>query len=361
MSTGCTAGTSRDATPSTTPAADRVDVERSSARSDDLLERVLAADAPGCSAAVGVDGEVVWAGARGLADLTTGRPISTSTTFDVASVSKQFTATAVLLLEQDGVLSLDDPLSRWVPGLPAWAGTVTVDHLVHQTSGIPDYLADLAAAGVQVTDRTTQQDALAAIAAHPDLRHPAGERFEYSNSDYVLLAEVVAAAAGRPLPQFLADRVFGPLDLAMVLDPSGADPGNTGTSSARSHVRASPGAPWEPAGSRFGQVGDGSVQTTPSELVRWADVYRTGVLGGRSLLDAQVGDPAPVEGSTGYGAGVYVDRGGALSHPGSWAGFLSGFAVSADRHVAVAVSCNGDQAGTDDLDRIWPVLRGEWM
>ncbi|SFO72169.1 CubicO group peptidase, beta-lactamase class C family [Geodermatophilus dictyosporus] len=357
---GCTGATGTTAT-TTATVPDRVDVERSSRDSDALLERVLADDAPGCSAAVGVDGEVVWAGARGLADLASGRPLTTSTTLDVGSVSKQFTATAVLLLEQDGVVALGDPLSRWVPDLPAWAGTVTLGHLVHQTSGIPDYLADLEAAGVLLTDRRTQQDALAAIAAHPELAAPPGARFDYSNSNYVLLAEVVAAAAGRPLAEFLADRVFGPLDLAMVLDPSGADPANADVTSARSYTRTATSVPWQPAGSRFEQVGDGSVQTTPSELVRWADVYRTGALGGPELLAAQVGDPVPVEGSTGYGAGLFVERTGPLSHAGSWAGFLSGFAVSGDRRVAVAVSCNGDQAGTDDLDRVWPALRGEWL
>ncbi|WP_106276338.1 hypothetical protein [Geodermatophilus tzadiensis] len=93
---------------------------------------------------------------------------------------------------------------------------------------------------------------------------------------------------------------------------------------------------------------------------RRAGVSRTGALGGPELLAAQVEDPVPVEGGTGYGAGLFVERTGPLSHSGSWAGFLSGFAVSADRRVAVAVSCNGDQAGTDDLDRVWPVLRGEW-
>jgi CubicO group peptidase (beta-lactamase class C family) len=111
LAVGCTSSP-----PAASPAADTTSV--SVERSDDLLARGLPADEPGCSAAVGIEGDVVWAGAGGVADLATGRPIETSTTFAIGSVTKQFTATAVLLLVQDGNLSLDDPLSRWLPGLP---------------------------------------------------------------------------------------------------------------------------------------------------------------------------------------------------------------------------------------------------
>ncbi|SNS23853.1 CubicO group peptidase, beta-lactamase class C family [Geodermatophilus saharensis] len=350
----CTAG------PPTPAPATATDTGQRAARSDALLREVLAADEPGCSAAVGIDGEVVWAGARGAADLRTGRPLTTGTTFDVGSVSKQFTATAVLLLEQDGVLTLQDPVSRWVPGLPGWGGAVTLDHLVHHTSGIPDYLSDFAAAGIEPGERTTQQQALETIASHAATVRPPGTSFDYSNSNYVLLAEVVRNASGEPLPAFLRARVFEPLGLDAVVDPAGADPDATDPSSARGHVRDSSSGAWRPAGSRFLQVGDGSVQTTPSELVRWADVYRTGRLGGQDLLDAQLDDPAVVAGGYGYAAGINVHPDGALEHSGSWAGFLAWFAVSADRHTALAVSCNGDEPGTSDLDRLVRGLHGVW-
>ncbi|MGY1726448.1 serine hydrolase domain-containing protein [Geodermatophilus sp. SYSU D01062] len=334
-------------------------LEEQVARSEALLQEVLAADEPGCSAAVGIDGEVVWAAARGLADTGTGRPLTTETTFDVGSVGKQFTATAVLLLEQDGVLSLEDPVSRWLPDLPAWADEVTLDQLVHHTSGIPDFLADLEAAGIGVTDRVTQEQAVQAIAAHPELPGTGG--FAYSNSNYVLLAEVVRAASGQPLPEFLRARVFEPLGLAMVVDPSATDPDAADPSAARGHVKDTATGPWRPAGSRFELVGPGSVRTTPSELVRWADEYRTGRLGGEDLLAARLEDPAPVNAALDYGAGLFVTRAGAVEHEGSWAGFRSVFRVSADRHTAVAVTCNGDEPGVADVDRIWRVLPGVWL
>lgn len=118
------------------------------ASSQDVLDGAINADEPGCSAAVGVEGKVIWSGVRGIADLASGAKITTDTVFDIASVSKQFTATAILLLVEAGKLTLDDPISQYVPELPDWAQTVTVEQLMHQTSGIPDYVALLAARGV---------------------------------------------------------------------------------------------------------------------------------------------------------------------------------------------------------------------
>jgi CubicO group peptidase (beta-lactamase class C family) len=175
------------------------------ARSQRALDDAIEPDAPGCSAAVGIEGKVAWTGVRGIADLSTGAKITADTVFDIASVSKQFTATAILLQTEAGSLGLDDPLSDHVAGLPAWATTVRVAQLMHQTSSIPDYVNLLQDNGYQYSDRTTQADALAAL----------------------------------------------------------------------SHTA------WE-------QVGDGAIHTTPSQLVRWADNYRTGKVGGSELLRAQL-------------------------------------------------------------------------
>jgi CubicO group peptidase (beta-lactamase class C family) len=332
------------------------------ARSDDLLERTLSPDEPGCSAAVGVEGEVVWAGARGLADLATGRALTPSTTLDVASVSKQFTATAVLLLAQEGRLALDDPLSRWVPGLPAWSNEVTLDQLLHHTSAIPDYLLLLKASGHELSERTTQQQAIAAIAGIQSLNEGMRGRFDYSNSNYILLAEIVEQAAQQPLPEFARTHIFEPLALDMAIDPSGASPDNTDPSSARSYVLNLTSKQWEPAGSRWEQLGDGSIQTTPAELVRWADNYRTGRLGGSQLIDAQLGTTTTASpGAERYGAGLFITRDGALSHNGDWAGFTTTFRVSADHRVAIAVSCNGaDPRPTADLQTLTGGLQAEW-
>lgn len=181
------------------------------ASSQDVLDGAINADEPGCSAAVGVEGKVIWSGVRGIADLASGAKITTDTVFDIASVSKQFTATAILLLVEAGKLTLDDPISQYVPELPDWAQTVTVEQLMHQTSGIPDYVALLAARGYQVSDRTIEAEARQALAAAPELQFKPGTRFDYSNSNYLLLGEIVHRASDNRCLSSSAPRSFNRL------------------------------------------------------------------------------------------------------------------------------------------------------
>ena len=321
------------------------------AHSQGVLEAVVTEGQPGCSAAVGRDGTVVWAGARGIADISTGAEITPDTVFDIGSVSKQFTATAILLLAGAGKLALDDELSRYVPGLPGWADTVTISQLMHQTSGIPDYLGLLEGEGYQFSDRTTQAQALQALTTVTTLGFQPGTRFEYSNSNYLLLGEIVQRVSGEPLPEFLNANIFQPLDLAIVMEPVGTIPGK-----ALSYQQAAAG--YDVADSAWEQIGDGAIQTTPSQLVRWADNYRTGKVGGRQLLDAQLTGAVETEpGGDRYAAGIYVLADGMLDHDGAWAGFVTAFRISKDRRTSLAISCNASdkdpEAMADKLGQLW--------
>lgn len=322
------------------------------AGSQRVLDDAIKAGGPGCSAAVGSAGTVVWTGLRGAADIATHEPITTDTVFDIGSVSKQFTATAALLLAGAGKLSLDDPLSKYLTDFPAWASTVTITELIHQTTGIPEYEALLNSRGFQAGDRTTQEQALQAVAAVPQLSFPPGSRFAYSGSNYLLLGEVVQRVSGRPLPEFLSANVFRPLGLTMTMDPVGQVPHK-----AVSYTGGSEG--YQVTGSAWEQVGDGAIQATPTQLVLWADNYRTGRVGGPKLLDAQmagaveIGPGIPVR----YAAGIYIKADGTLDHDGAWAGYVTAFRVSRDRQTSVAVSCNTDdqiaESLAESIGKLW--------
>ena len=334
-------GGRHSAAPTTTAITDHTDA---GTRSQTVLNDAIEARAPGCSAAVGVKGKVVWTGVRGVADMSTGKAITTQTVFDIASVSKQFTATGLLLLVDAGKLTLNDPLSRYLPEMPTWATTVTVGQLMHQTSGIPEYVGLLEAQGYQLSDRTTEDQALQALVAVPKLEFQPGSQFEYSNSNYLLLGEIVRRVAREPLPQFLTEQIFQPLGLAMALDPTGPIPDK-----AVSYEKGSDG--YRATQSGWGQVGDGGIQTTPSQLVDWADNYRTGRLGGSELLDAQLAGAVPTEpdGADRYGAGIYLMANGTLDHDGAWGGFVTAFRVSKDRNTSLAISCNTDKQDPETL------------
>ena len=352
--TGCTGGTtgvSSMAPPTASPPTATVSsgsVDDRGARSDAVLAAVPA-DGPGCSAAAAMEGRVVWADARGLADVASGTPLTPATRFDIASVSKQFTATAVLLLSFDGALALTDPLSAHVAGLPTWADRVSIDQLIHHTSGIPDYDLLLTQRGIPVTTPTTQQDALDVLAGVTDLKFEPGSTHEYSNSNYLLLAEVVTAASGQPLGEFLARRVYEPLHLDMAVQP-GDRAADVAVGYQQLNQQLSPVDPqWQ-------QVGDGAVITTPTELARWADNYRTGQVGGPRLLAAITDGSVPTATdpqAPRYGAGVYLLPNGFLGHNGGWGGHLTVLTISPDRRTTLAVSCNRD----DDQDG-WQNLLG---
>ncbi|WP_330300983.1 serine hydrolase domain-containing protein [Streptomyces sp. NBC_00503] len=307
-----------------------------------LQELVPSPEGPGCAAAVGVRGSVVWEAGRGKADLSTGRAITSKTVFDMASNSKQFTADAVLLLAGRRQLALSDPLSDFLDNPPAWTRNVTLGNLMRHTSGITDYQDLLEAKGIKLTDPAGQKEAIAAVlASQPE--GPAGKRFSYSNSNYVLLAHVVERVAGKPFPAFIQQEFFTPLHLRMTLAPGVDVPGKAKSYDEKDGSFTPNSSPWK-------QYGDGSVQSSPGEFVRWADNYRTGRIGGKELLagvtdgSVSVGDvlrPRGIEEGR-YGAGILVLPDKSLVHRGDWEGFHSTFKVSPDRKTAVTVVCNVD-------------------
>jgi CubicO group peptidase (beta-lactamase class C family) len=303
----------------------------------------LRGEDPGCTVAVGRGGAVVFAEAYGAARLDPFEPMTVDTVVDIASVSKQFTATAILLLAERGVVDLDAPLSTYLPDLPAWASRPTVAQLIHHESGIPDYIDLLVERGFVVTGSSpTVADALAALGDVVDLRFAPGTSWEYSNSNYFLLSQIVLAVTGDDLGAFLAAEVFAPLGLDMVLDPIAAI-----EDKAVSYEQV--GGKWQVADSRWEPtIGAGSIQTTPSQLVEWAAQYWEPTIGA-TTINAERFDAAVDTGQAKYGAGIvefYVggDVGRMLSHDGQWGGFVTRFSVAPAHRVAVAVTCTSPTA-----------------
>jgi CubicO group peptidase (beta-lactamase class C family) len=134
-------------------------------------------------------------------------PITPRTVLDIGSTSKQFTAAALGLLVQDGKLAVTDEIHEWVPELAPWDQEVTLDHLLHHTSGLPDYLGLMFRAGVDVADHTTPAQALEHLSKVERLHFEPGARFEYSNSNFFLLSLVIERAAKQPFPVFARERI----------------------------------------------------------------------------------------------------------------------------------------------------------
>jgi CubicO group peptidase (beta-lactamase class C family) len=280
------------------------------------------ASSPGCAFGVIQEGKLVHARGFGRASLEHSLPITPRTVFDIGSTSKQFTAAAIGLLAQENRLGVDDALADWVPELADLAGELTLDHLLHHTSGLPDYLGLMARKGARTADWTTPEDALAALCEVEELDFVPGSRFEYSNSNYFLLSLVGARAGGQPFHELVRERLFQPLGMADTLllhDHTLVVPRRaTGYGPRR-------GGGFRVDMSDFEQLGDGAVQTTVEDLLKWDANFASRAVGGDALHAflheaGRLTDGRPIE----YARGLFVDefRGLArVSHGGAWAGY----------------------------------------
>lgn len=305
---------------------------------------------PGCALGIYNAGEIAYARGYGSANLEHGVAIAPRTVFDLGSTSKQFTAMSVTLLEQDGKLSLDDDVRRWIPELPAYRKPVTIRQLVHHTSGLRDYLTLMWLRGVNFDGVTTAGDALSLIVRQREGNFEPGSEYLYSNSGYFLLSEIVRRVSGKTLAEFARERIFSPLGMQVthyhddhtMIVPNRAT-GYAPRDSARFQISMS----------GFEQIGDGSVMTTVEELALWDRNFYDGRVGGRALLEAMHVPARLTSGRTlEYASGLVVGQYRGLRtvrHGGSWAGYRADLLRFPEQRTSVAVLCNHSRSGPGRL------------
>ena len=170
-------------------------------------------DSPGCALAVGQHGTPIYTRGYGYANLDYDIPITPQTVFDVGSVTKQFTAASLSMLALEGKLSLDDDVRKWLPELPEYDWPITLRHMLHHTSGFRDYLNLFPLAGRGDYYPISHPQILTMMARQRALIFSPGEQYEYSNSAYMLLAQVVERAGGQSLGEMARERIFAPLEM----------------------------------------------------------------------------------------------------------------------------------------------------
>src|SRR5262245_57756531 len=183
------------------------------ARVDKLFMQWDKPDSPGCALAIVRDAQIVYSRGYGMADLEHDVPITPASVFYIGSLSKQFTAMVVALLAQQGTLNLDDDIHKYLPELPTYDKPITIQHLIHHTSGLPEYMTLMARAGVHPDTSFSNQDVLRIIAQEHQLNFQPGEQFAYSNTGYALLALIVERAAHVRLDEIAEARIFSPLKM----------------------------------------------------------------------------------------------------------------------------------------------------
>lgn len=297
---------------------------------------------PGAVVAVLEHGEVVFANAYGMADLTHGVPFTTETPSNIASTSKQFTAFAVALLAQRGELALDDDVRTYVPELPDFGETVTLRHLLTHTSGYRDYFTTLAMAGLEVNeDHIDRDDVLGVVERQPELQNAPGAEFNYNNTGYGILALVVERVTETPFQDWMRDTVFRPLGMdhsVVRADNVEIVPGR-----AMGYVAGEAGR-WQEAVDGGGGMGAGSIYTTAGDLLRWMDNYRTATLGGPDVIREMTTRGVLTTGDTlDYGLGLFVGEHRGLrkiEHSGSDGGRRADFVYYPEIESGVVVLTN---------------------
>ncbi len=346
-------------------------------RADSVFRRFDRSDAPGCALGVYQDGRLLYARGYGMASLEHGIALSPRSVLDVGSISKQFTAMAILLLQRDGKLSLDDPIRKLFPEMPAYADGITWRRALSQTSGLRDLWTLWGQTGR--TFRGDTIDALRVITRSAEPNYPPGARYLYTNSGWILAAQAVYRLTGQSLAQFAEARIFGPLgmrdtryfgDNAMVI-PGLATAYSPQAGGFRVARNTYDGA----------IVGAGGVHTTIEDFGRWLDNYDRLLVGDAAIVRTMTtpttltsGLPARSDFTLAYAVGLNAGafRGlPVVSHGGSWAGYRGHFLRFPDQRFAVATFCNVSNAGADSLarqvagvylgDRMEPDTVGAWV
>ena len=327
-------------------------------RADSVFQRFDRTDSPGCALGVYQDGKIQYARGYGMASLEHGVALSPRSVLDVGSISKQFTAMVILMLQKEGKLSLDDPIRKYIPEMPAYADKITLRRALSQTSGLRDLYTMMGQTGRSFEGDTV--DALRVITRSAEPNYDPGARYLYTNSGWILAAQIVYRVTGKTLAQFAEERIFAPLGMhdtryladARTIIPNGAE-----------GYAPQPGGGFRVARSTYDGaiMGAGAVHTTIEDFGRWLNNYDAAAVGGRDILETMTtattlndGSPARSGPTQAYAIGLNVGtvRGlRTVSHGGSWAGYRGQFLRFPDQRFAVATFCNLTTSGPDTLTR----------
>lgn len=305
---------------------------------------------PGCAVGAAIDGATVLAVGYGVADLEHNVPITPDTVFEPGSVAKQFTAAAALLLAQQGKLSLDDPVRKYLPEVPEYQAPITIRHLIHHTSGLRDWGSVAAIGGwPRGTVARNHDDVLEIVQRQQSLNYAPGAEYSYTNTGYNLAAILVARVSGTSFAAFTRDAIFAPLGMS--------------SSSWRDDFRRlvpNRAIAYSPSGTSFilnmpfeSVYGNGGMLTTVGDLLRWNANFTDPKVGGSALVDAQLRSGVLTSGRvTGYAAGLVIGTWRnvrEISHSGATAGYVGWLGRYPDQGLSVAIMCNASDANTEQL------------
>ena len=326
--------------------------ERPSEQVDKLFEKMDKTISPGCAVAAMRDGKIIYQRGYGMADLDHNVPIAPDTVFHVASMSKQFTAAAIVMLAQERKLSLDDEVRKYVPELPDFGAPITIRQLVHHTSGLRDQWDLLGLAGWRYSlDLITDDDVLSIMSRQKDLNFPPGSKHMYCNTGYTLLAQIVKRVSGQSFREFTTSRIFQPLGMR-----------NTHFRDDHAEIVKNMAYGYVPAKdtfrisiTNFDTVGATSLLTTVEDLALWDENFYNPRVGGPEMIRQMLERGKLSSGEQlDYAFGLVIGKYRGLAtvdHAGGDAGYRSDMIRFPDQHFTAACLCNRADSNPSDLTR----------
>ena len=311
------------------------------------------APGPGCAAAVSLNGETVFEKAFGLAEMEHNIPNTPQTIFESGSVAKQFTAAAIVLLAQDGKLSLDDPVKKYITELPEYDKPITIRQTLNHTAGLRDWGSVMELTGVGRGARVITQDiAFDVIVRQKGLDFTPGAEYSYSNSGYQLAAIIVERVSKQKFGAFVEERLFKPLGMTKSSwrdDYQRLVPGR-----AQGYSRQGPTGPWRLNMPFMNVVGNGGMLTTVGDWMKWNAMLDSKSLGA-PLVEALETRGVLNDGrKISYALGIEVGEYKGLKevfHSGGTAGYQTFLARYPDKKLSVGALCNGFPPFSGDLVR----------
>jgi CubicO group peptidase (beta-lactamase class C family) len=295
---------------------------------------------PGCALGVAQDGVLVYSRGYGYANLDYDIPITPQTVFDVASVTKQFTAASIVMLANEGKLSLDDDVREWLPELPQYEWLITLRHMLNHSSGLRDYLTLFPLAGRDDYYPISHPQILAMMSRQRALVSQPGEQYRYSNTAYMLLSQVIERVSGQTLGEITKERIFEPLgmDASFMYE----DFEKVVPQRATGYLLETDGSVRVVHNYNFDIAGDGQLYTTMEDLLRW-DNYLHGAekpaIHEFMLTERFLNNGTPIKDAQGIRRQDYRGM-HTVGHGGSSWGFRTELIRFVDPGLAIAISCN---------------------
>ena len=313
------------------------------AKVDQLFAEWNRSDSPGAALAVTREGEIIYKRGYGLANLEYDIPITPTTIFDIASVSKQFAAFAIATLAHDGKLSLDDNIRTYLPDVPDFGYTITIGHLLHHTSGLRDWVQSLVIAGVAMEDVISFKHILKMVRQQKALNFEPGTAYSYSNTGYNLLAEIVERVTGDSFREWTDANIFKPL--AMTNSHFHDDHQMILKNRAYSYQAVENGG-FKHAVNNTTTLGSSSLFSTVEDLAKWILNFDNTQIGEQTVIEQMhqrgvLNNGEQISYAFGLNIGDY--RGSkTVGHSGSWRGFRSHLVRFPDQKFGVVILCNLD-------------------